>query len=344
MSDNLGNLDKLPNGWVAQWDEEYKRYYYVNKATGKSQWEFPTEEETNYSDNERHDAEQKSYQRPEAGPSEGTRGFGNGQGEQSEQGEQGEQSERGIGSFVMNQAMSSMSGSKHNNYQGSSNSGLNSAGLGAAVSMVGSYLASHSSGQNKPAGNNSSGGLGGMISSFLGNGNSQNNSGNYQGNSGYNSNNYGGNYNNSNSYNSGNSNSGNPYGGQSQQGGGLTGMIGNLIGGGSSSNQGSYSRPEQSYNNSNQNQRPQEGFGYLGSNSGSGRYDESNRFGGEFGMPGGGQGHRGYHGRHLEGRFGEDQPGYGPNRNEGRNRYDPSSSNDNYGGGAFGYNTGNNRY
>ncbi|ODV76887.1 uncharacterized protein CANTADRAFT_8466 [Suhomyces tanzawaensis NRRL Y-17324] len=31
----------LPPGWVAQWDDEYQRYFFVDTATGKSQWEPP---------------------------------------------------------------------------------------------------------------------------------------------------------------------------------------------------------------------------------------------------------------------------------------------------------------
>ncbi|KAI0462160.1 hypothetical protein LJB42_004248 [Komagataella kurtzmanii] len=34
----------LPEGWVAEWDEEYQRYFYVNTATGASQWEVPAQE------------------------------------------------------------------------------------------------------------------------------------------------------------------------------------------------------------------------------------------------------------------------------------------------------------
>ncbi|SGZ49919.1 CIC11C00000005089 [Sungouiella intermedia] len=32
----------LPEGWVAIWDEEYKRYYYANRVTRETQWEIPT--------------------------------------------------------------------------------------------------------------------------------------------------------------------------------------------------------------------------------------------------------------------------------------------------------------
>lgn len=34
----------LPPGWVAKWDDQYQRYYYVNLKTKKSQWELPVPE------------------------------------------------------------------------------------------------------------------------------------------------------------------------------------------------------------------------------------------------------------------------------------------------------------
>mgnify|MGYP005989157341 CR=1 FL=1 len=33
----------LPPGWIAQWDGASQKYYYVQLATGVSQWEIPTE-------------------------------------------------------------------------------------------------------------------------------------------------------------------------------------------------------------------------------------------------------------------------------------------------------------
>jgi hypothetical protein len=33
----------VPEGWVAQWNEQYKEWFYVNKYTKQSQWEKPTE-------------------------------------------------------------------------------------------------------------------------------------------------------------------------------------------------------------------------------------------------------------------------------------------------------------
>ncbi|KAJ4423430.1 hypothetical protein N0V82_001903 [Gnomoniopsis sp. IMI 355080] len=34
---------KVPEGWVARWNEQYKEWFYVNAYTKKSQWERPTE-------------------------------------------------------------------------------------------------------------------------------------------------------------------------------------------------------------------------------------------------------------------------------------------------------------
>ncbi|KAG2194393.1 hypothetical protein INT47_006708, partial [Mucor saturninus] len=33
---------QLPPGWIALWDESAQRYYYVEQATGTTQWEVPT--------------------------------------------------------------------------------------------------------------------------------------------------------------------------------------------------------------------------------------------------------------------------------------------------------------
>ncbi|KAI5819065.1 hypothetical protein BZA77DRAFT_305618 [Pyronema omphalodes] len=37
---------RVPEGWLAQWDSNYKQFYYVNLATGKSQWEPPVDTST----------------------------------------------------------------------------------------------------------------------------------------------------------------------------------------------------------------------------------------------------------------------------------------------------------
>lgn len=33
----------LPAGWIAQWDGSSRKYYYVQLATGVSQWDVPTD-------------------------------------------------------------------------------------------------------------------------------------------------------------------------------------------------------------------------------------------------------------------------------------------------------------
>lgn len=31
----------IPRGWIPKWDQQYQRWYYVEEATGRSQWEAP---------------------------------------------------------------------------------------------------------------------------------------------------------------------------------------------------------------------------------------------------------------------------------------------------------------
>ena len=33
---------QLPHGWISQWDPASQRYYYLEQATGRTQWEAPT--------------------------------------------------------------------------------------------------------------------------------------------------------------------------------------------------------------------------------------------------------------------------------------------------------------
>jgi hypothetical protein len=39
----LHDPPSLPQGWIAQWDAAWKRYYFVCLSTGMSQWEIPTQ-------------------------------------------------------------------------------------------------------------------------------------------------------------------------------------------------------------------------------------------------------------------------------------------------------------
>ncbi|KAJ5721836.1 uncharacterized protein N7483_009770 [Penicillium malachiteum] len=34
---------KMPDGWLPQWEGVQRKWYYVQRATGKSQWDIPTE-------------------------------------------------------------------------------------------------------------------------------------------------------------------------------------------------------------------------------------------------------------------------------------------------------------
>ncbi|KAF3386853.1 hypothetical protein F1880_001270 [Penicillium rolfsii] len=34
---------RLPDGWLPQWEGVQRQWYYVQRATGKSQWDVPTE-------------------------------------------------------------------------------------------------------------------------------------------------------------------------------------------------------------------------------------------------------------------------------------------------------------
>ncbi|KAJ5887585.1 hypothetical protein N7495_007626 [Penicillium taxi] len=34
---------RLPEGWLAQWEGVQRKWYFVQRTTGKSQWEIPTE-------------------------------------------------------------------------------------------------------------------------------------------------------------------------------------------------------------------------------------------------------------------------------------------------------------
>lgn len=38
----------LPPGWIAQWDQNSQRYYYLDQATGRTQWELPQPSQGSY--------------------------------------------------------------------------------------------------------------------------------------------------------------------------------------------------------------------------------------------------------------------------------------------------------
>ncbi|CEG68007.1 hypothetical protein CU097_005574 [Rhizopus azygosporus] len=39
---------QLPPGWIALWDEGSQRYYYLEQATGRTQWELPTQPSSSF--------------------------------------------------------------------------------------------------------------------------------------------------------------------------------------------------------------------------------------------------------------------------------------------------------
>ncbi|KAA8619974.1 WW domain-containing protein [Pyrenophora tritici-repentis] len=75
-------LPKLPTGWIAQWDNSSRKYYYVQISTGVSQWELPTSEAPIGGSNHSTPAQHTNpYNKPEGtGPEahDGTRGMGDG--------------------------------------------------------------------------------------------------------------------------------------------------------------------------------------------------------------------------------------------------------------------------
>lgn len=78
-------LPKLPAGWIAQWDNNSRKYYYVQISTGVSQWDLPTSEAPIGGGSHTSTPAQNTnpYSAPEG--AEGTRGMG------------GQEGDRGLG-------------------------------------------------------------------------------------------------------------------------------------------------------------------------------------------------------------------------------------------------------
>ncbi|OAL55241.1 hypothetical protein IQ07DRAFT_160337 [Pyrenochaeta sp. DS3sAY3a] len=95
-------LPKLPAGWIPQWDNSSRKYYYVQISTGVSQWDLPTSEAPTGSSSNRSTPAQNSnpYSHPDGtqGPAvgDGTRGMGDGP--------TGDRA-GGLGGFAMNALM-----------------------------------------------------------------------------------------------------------------------------------------------------------------------------------------------------------------------------------------------
>ncbi|KAI6355958.1 hypothetical protein MCOR25_008041 [Pyricularia grisea] len=178
----------LPSGWIAQWDGQSRKYYFVELATGRSQWEVPTKPAlvgggtpNNGVDHPygipgsegkgriiTHPDGSQTIQHPDGrmepilppgmgGPADGQRG-----GPDGARGMDGPAGDRGLGSFAQS-ALSSLAGGKK---QGGSSNPLgdlassllggnkhSSGGGGGAGGKIVSQLASSifSSGNDKPS-------------------------------------------------------------------------------------------------------------------------------------------------------------------------------------------------
>jgi hypothetical protein len=154
-------LPKLPAGWIAQWDNRSRKYYYVQISTGVSQWDLPTSEGPIGGSSSHSTPAQNvnPYNKPDgtSGPDagDGTRGMGG----------HGESTDRagGLGGFAMNALM----GNNKQSHGGSSGSG-NLVGQ-LAGSLLGGVKQSH--GGSSGHGGGGSGNLVGQLAgSFLGGG------------------------------------------------------------------------------------------------------------------------------------------------------------------------------
>ncbi|OAA54888.1 WW/Rsp5/WWP domain protein [Cordyceps fumosorosea ARSEF 2679] len=184
----------LPPGWIAQWDSSSKKYYYVQLATGVSQWEIPTEAAKTGSTPAQHEDHPYGVPPPEiiTHPdgsqtvkhadgrmepimADGSRGIGD-----------GPSGDRGFGSIAMNALLggkqssggggSSALGSLANQFLGGSSGGggKNSSGIGGKlVGQLASNLFSPSDkpeapsnyhgGQTQNASTHQQGGLAGAV-------------------------------------------------------------------------------------------------------------------------------------------------------------------------------------
>ena len=144
MSLNTPTPPPVPQGWVAQWDEEYKRFFYVETATGQSQWEHPEEKAQSHDDQRG-----LSQSRPEGQELSRT---------QQDDGD--EPQERGIGSSLIGAAMGGGNNNRHhNNHSSSIGGGIGGALVGLLISAaMGSGKSHH--GSNSSGYGGSSGGYG----------------------------------------------------------------------------------------------------------------------------------------------------------------------------------------
>ena len=70
---------RLPDGWIAQWDGNSRKYYFVQISTGVSTWEVPTKPAPGVPTPSA--TPQANDEHPYGTPQEGTRGVEGGDGE-----------------------------------------------------------------------------------------------------------------------------------------------------------------------------------------------------------------------------------------------------------------------
>ncbi|KAI0484226.1 hypothetical protein GGR56DRAFT_14983 [Xylariaceae sp. FL0804] len=159
----------FPAGWIAQWDSNSKKYYYVQLSTGVSQWETPTDAApvgTPAQANEHPfgvPGQQELITHPD-----GTQTIKHPDGrmepimppEASEGEPDGPAGERGLGSFAANALMNQYG--SHGNQHGGSSSG--SGGLGK---LAGQLLGGHNGSTNGHGGGGGAGKLVGQLASNL---------------------------------------------------------------------------------------------------------------------------------------------------------------------------------
>ncbi|MCJ1474965.1 hypothetical protein MMC13_003625 [Lambiella insularis] len=130
---------ELPEGWLAQWESHSKKYYFVQRATGHSQWEVPTQPALSVPTPEPTPQHANPFQ-PPSGTNTGEDGTYEG-------------ADRG---FMSDLAMNAIMGGKQQNKPQS--------GLGGLAS---SFLGGQSS-HNTTSGSGSAGGGGGLAGQLMG--------------------------------------------------------------------------------------------------------------------------------------------------------------------------------
>ncbi|EKD17503.1 WW domain-containing protein [Drepanopeziza brunnea f. sp. 'multigermtubi' MB_m1] len=189
----------LPEGWIAQWDANSRKYYFVQISTGVSQWDTPTHAAPN-GPTPQHTPQAVDHPYGQPGGQQDSEIVTHSDGSQSIRHRDGTtepySGDRGIGSFAMNQLLG---GKKKQSGGGSGLAGIASSFLGGG--------SSHSGGQSSSSIGSAGGIVGSLAGQFLGGKKKQDHS---QQNANY----------------SGSTSTGH------SSGGGLMGQIGGMFGGG----------------------------------------------------------------------------------------------------------------